>query len=124
VRSWIQKEDGDNEFHCGQKGRAEERLITALGHTKRFSKSGLQASSIGEKGRESKNTLVGHCRKLAESKRTWNARRCPGLKNHKRGFPSGVVTRSAGAVTGMDRDKSLRHSESETQRDGSVPCRQ
>jgi len=33
--------------------------------------------------------------------------------------PSGVVTRSAEAVTGMDREKLL---ESLTQHDGSVPC--
>jgi hypothetical protein len=111
VRSWIQKEDGDNEFHCrrAKKGRAEGRhdslisyfffpphLVTVSGF---FQSSVDKRQELGRK-RGQRTLFIGHCRKLAESKRTWNA------KKMERD-PSGVATRSAGAVTGMDREKLL-----------------
>ena len=105
----VVTENGGNEFHCKRAKNGGQRSVAILllpfsPHLvtlSRFSKSGRQASSIGEKGRDSQNTLVGHCRKLAKSKRTWNARRCPLEELHER-FLSGIVTRSAGAVISMD----------------------
>jgi len=64
-----------------------------------FQSSVDKRQELGRK-RGQRTLFIGHCRKVAESKRTWNA------KKMERD-PSGVANRSAGAVTGMDREKLL-----------------
>lgn len=126
--SWIQKEDGDNEFHCrrAKKGRAEERhdslisyfFFTALGHSERvFPKFGRQASRIGEKER-SKNIihwpLSQGCRKQTYLECKENGERSE-WSSEPVGWGSDRYGQGKAALT-------YYGSESSTQRGGSLPC--